>query len=179
MRDEKNRLRRAQRARRGDHEPTYWYRVGGEITRRVEAFLLRRPEITVGVYRALPDEPVIGSLTHRAAFPRVAGRELSFHHCAQDQLMPGAFGIEEPPEEAEVVKPEVLLVPGLAFGEDGSRLGRGQGFYDRYLATHDTLRIGVVDEDGLLSSVPREAHDARMDVIITQDRVLQRKDQCT
>ncbi|MBM65731.1 MAG: 5-formyltetrahydrofolate cyclo-ligase [Myxococcales bacterium] len=176
MREEKQRLRRAQRDRRNGHHREYWLRVGRAITGRVARFLLGRPRLMVGVYNALPDEPVIAPLPHATAFPRVEGREIHFHECHQDRLRPGAFGIEEPPIGAPIVHPDVILVPGLAFAEDGSRLGRGQGFYDRYLATHETLSIGVVDEAGLLASVPREAHDARMDVIVTQDRVLDRKD---
>ena len=121
MRNEKDRLRRAQRARRRARKPSYWHRVGDEITRHVKRFLVHRSDLTVGVYHALPDEPVIGPLPHKTAFPLVTGETLSFHQCTREQLSLGAYGISEPPPEAEAVVPEVLIVPGLAFGEDGSR----------------------------------------------------------
>lgn len=86
----------------------------------------------------------------------------------------GAHGIWEPAPGCPAVAPEaldVILVPGLAFGgEDGSRLGRGGGFYDRFLATPGlrARRIGVAGEWQVLDRVPSEAHDVRVQELVTE-----------
>ncbi|MAO83330.1 MAG: 5-formyltetrahydrofolate cyclo-ligase [Myxococcales bacterium] len=176
MREEKQRFRQEQRARRRHLSSDYWQQVGHGITDRLCVLLSDQRVNQVGLYWPLADEPVIGELPCSLAFPRVEGQCMRFLQCEASALRPGTFGIEEPPAECEEVIPEVLIVPGLAFAQDGSRLGRGKGFYDRYLTAQEPWKIGVIDEAGLVASLPVEAHDARMDVIITQERVLMRKD---
>ena len=65
--------------------------------------------------------------------------------------------------------PELILVPGLAFSHSGQRLGRGGGFYDRFLVGQGAkvFKLGVCFEFQLLESIPVEPHDAVMDVVIT------------
>ena len=61
-----------------------------------------------------------------------------------------------------------ILVPGLAFTREGVRLGRGVGFYDRYLAKHpEALRIGVAFEDQIAAVIPTESWDENLDVLLT------------
>lgn len=102
-----------------------------------------------------------------------------------DELMPGAFGIREPnPVMAarceDNFMPDAVLVPGLAFDQQGGRLGYGAGFYDRY---YDRLRRLVTSEEDMplwagccyetqvVSAVPMDSHDARMDAIVTEQHV--------
>jgi len=85
-------------------------------------------------------------------------------------------GIRQPPADAEVYERDSLdavVVPGVAFDAVGGRLGRGGGFYDRFLAgAPDSVRtIGVGFTHQFLSvrvdSVPREPHDQLMDAVVT------------
>jgi 5-formyltetrahydrofolate cyclo-ligase len=70
----------------------------------------------------------------------------------------------------------VVLVPGLAFGERGGRLGRGGGHYDRFLREarrHGSIAaIAMAFELQMVAEVPREAHDEPVDVIVTEARVI-------
>ena len=86
----------------------------------------------------------------------------------------GAYGIPEPPAEAPVVLPDLLVVPGLAFDVAGGRLGSGAGFYDRWLAVADPRpwTAGVCDDRFLLDAVPTEPHDVAMDEVLTERRHL-------
>ena len=61
----------------------------------------------------------------------------------RDLILTKSFGVPvlTPPSNNLVVRPRLILVPGLAFGENGSRLGRGKGFYDRYLEDFSGLKI--------------------------------------
>lgn len=95
-----------------------------------------------------------------------------------DELQPGAFGILELRRELRAerrTKPaeiNCVLVPGLAFDEQGNRLGRGKGFYDRFLAklSADVLLIAPTFDCQVYSSIPHDAHDKPVDLIITESR---------
>lgn len=84
------------------------------------------------------------------------------------------FGIREPdPEQwpaADIQTIDLALIPGLAFDRSGNRLGRGKGFYDRLLGSPGfrALKIGIVTERFLLPEIPVEAHDIRMDLVLTE-----------
>ena len=112
------------------------------------------------------------------AVPRVVGPDLVFYQIQdlKKNVAPGAFGILEPvsglcPVAVENL-PEhhsVALVPGLAFDKENFRLGRGKGFYDRFLASAgDSLyKIGIGYSFQLVEKVPREPHDKALDLVIT------------
>jgi len=92
-------------------------------------------------------------------------------------VIPGPHGLREPGEGCrafEVGALDAILVPGLAFDRGGVRLGRGGGFYDRFLATPGlrALRIGVCFELQVVDEVVRQEHDAVMDVVVTEARTI-------
>lgn len=64
---------------------------------------------------------------------------------------------------------DVVIVPVLGFDKSNNRLGLGGGYYDRFLATQpQALKIGLAYQDSLLQTVPREAHDIPLDMVITE-----------
>jgi hypothetical protein len=85
-------------------------------------------------------------------------------------LRRGPMNILEP-AEAETVEPSEVtawIVPGLAFTQDGKRLGYGGGWYDRLLAdANDTLKIGVAHEFQIVDDLPHEPHDILLDRVVT------------
>lgn len=89
-----------------------------------------------------------------------------------DELIPGAYGIPEPRRESPVLTPEAFdlaVIPAVAFDRTGCRLGRGGGYYDRYLGKLRGVRAGLCYEQFLLPAVPQEAHDIKMDYVITEE----------
>jgi 5,10-methenyltetrahydrofolate synthetase len=64
------------------------------------------------------------------------------------------------------------LVPALGYSRKFQRLGRGAGFYDRYLAENRILKIGVVFAEQLVEELPTEPHDIAVDAVITDQEVL-------
>lgn len=105
------------------------------------------------------------------ALPKMVGDSLvALRVRSADELVRGAFGVLEPPDGALEVASgaiDLILVPGLAFDIRGGRLGRGKGFYDRFLAGVRGLKVGVCFADQVVESVPREPHDIAMDVLAT------------
>lgn len=81
------------------------------------------------------------------------------------------FGFEQPAAEAPLIDPgkvDVVLVPGLAFGRDGRRLGRGAGYYDRFLAGIDATTIALTTTSRIRHDLPLEPHDVLVDWVATE-----------
>lgn len=95
---------------------------------------------------------------------------------AIDLIETRRHGIREPVAEAPEVPVEaldVVLVPGVVFDSAGNRLGRGAGFYDRFLATlpqsaHKVGVVGVCFEIQRVERVPTAPHDARVSMLVTE-----------
>ena len=93
------------------------------------------------------------------------------------QLVPGRFGIREPLPRMPVSPWDVnaFVIPGLAFDKTGGRLGYGAGYYDRILKTASkaSLRIGVCYDWQILETpLPQEPTDARLDWIVSENRLV-------
>jgi 5-formyltetrahydrofolate cyclo-ligase len=155
-------------------------------SRAIVAALARHPIFASGQHLALyspvptePDiEPLWESAPGRFCYPRVTPGGMEFveveklAHLTASAWHPHIREHSLP--EARVVPPAeigVILVPGLAFTKEGHRLGRGGGFYDRYLASlpSTTLKIGVCFAFQLVEALPTEPHDQRMDAVVTED----------
>lgn len=90
------------------------------------------------------------------------------------QLKQGYFGLMEPPKDAPVLEtPDLVIVPGLAFDREGFRLGRGGGYYDRWLAGFGGDTIGLCRNDRLLEHLPRDAWDVPVCAVVTEWQTLQ------
>lgn len=93
-----------------------------------------------------------------------------------DDLQTGRYDIRVPKPGCAMLEPaqlDVILLPGLAFDRAGNRLGRGAGFYDRFIsalhdAGHRPTLIGVCYHAQIVDSVPTEPHDHRVDRVITE-----------
>ena len=87
-------------------------------------------------------------------------------------LQRGAFGIFEPTGElfTDYNTIDVAIIPGMAFDAKGHRLGRGKGYYDRFLAklSPSTYKIGLCFSWQLVDHVPTDEHDIPMDEVIVQ-----------
>lgn len=89
-------------------------------------------------------------------------------------LVPGRFGIPEPPRGAQILLPQpgdLMLVPALAYDRAGRRLGRGGGYYDRFLARVDCCAVGLIRAAFLLDALPAEWNDVPVSAVITEDGI--------
>jgi 5-formyltetrahydrofolate cyclo-ligase len=85
-----------------------------------------------------------------------------------DNLKKGHYGIPTPQTATYHGKPDLVIVPGLAFDKDLVRMGRGKGYYDRFLRKLGKVsKVGVCYDFQIQDSVPWSWHDVRMDKVIT------------
>lgn len=89
---------------------------------------------------------------------------------------PGYMGIREPIDgmPIPVADIDLVVVPGLAFDMQGNRLGRGRGFYDRFLSHRDfrAVACGLALEEQLIDAVPHDETDVRVKMLVTDERVV-------
>ncbi len=132
----------------------FWGIPGREPdTARLIGELIRRGK-TVGLPRMLPD--------HRMAVRR---------YDPDRPLVSVSFGISEPGEDCPLIAREAInlvLVPAVCYDRRGYRLGFGGGYYDRWLAGFSGVTVGLCREAVLQEAVPTEAHDARVDLLLTE-----------
>ncbi len=88
------------------------------------------------------------------------------------KLTKNRYGILEPISDVKLSKTDItektiVIVPALAIGLDGNRLGYGGGYYDEFLDGLDCLKIGVAFKDFIVKDLIVEKHDQKLDLIIT------------
>ncbi len=114
--------------------------------------------------------------TALTAYPRVNNERLTFHVASRASLMPGYAGIEEPFAGLPAVTPDIVLVPLVAVDLPGTRLGQGQGHYDRTLAAlraaGPVTAIGLAWEVQIVSAIPADPWDQPLDWIATPERLV-------
>ena len=107
-------------------------------------------------------------------FPVSHRRGITVHpYAGNEQMHRGKFGIPEPTTPAYEGKIDLILVPGVAFDAKGRRLGRGGGYYDRFIKkqTHAVL-VGVGYDFQLVDEVPAACHDQRVHRIILPSKTI-------
>lgn len=151
--------------------------------------LLRLDELRgagpVLLYAALGDELAVDAATEgllergaTVCLPRVDGDAVDVVPVrGLDGLVPGWRGVREPPPSAPAIPPSALraaVIPGLAFDAQGNRLGYGGGHFDRLLAQLDpaAVVIGVAYDIQVVDTLPAEAHDRPVHVVLTECREL-------
>ena len=149
------------------------------ILRHLELHLAALPDSRLAAFAAMPGEvdlrPLVRASRHAWHFPRIDGDHLVFHRVSDpDDLEPDAYGIDAPRPDhprIDVEDFDVFLVPGLGFTRDGSRLGRGKGYYDRVLtrARPGAPLIGIAFREQLADHLPTDAHDIPVNHLLTAD----------
>jgi 5-formyltetrahydrofolate cyclo-ligase len=136
---------------------------------------------TILFFAPLPDEPDVWPLLEKLLPTKKICALPAFDPTSQaysarrvrnliTDLSIGNFGIREPSAACPEIAfgdLDLILVPGVAFDVKGHRLGRGKGFYDRLLAKVCGVKCGVAFDQQIVKVVAAEAHDIRMDFIVT------------
>ncbi|PVH14262.1 5-formyltetrahydrofolate cyclo-ligase [Candidozyma duobushaemuli] len=120
------------------------------------------------------------SLGKKVFLPRCNGMKMTFLQlesmAAVYNLQPrGKYGLLEPASGLDVLKSgdlDLILVPGVAFTQGGKRLGRGAGYYDKFLSQYSKIHgcvpylIGLAFEQQLVDDLPQDDHDWWLDEVL-------------
>ena len=90
-----------------------------------------------------------------------------------DELAPGHFGVLEPTSSDYYEgKIDLVVTPSIVFDNNGYRLGYGKGYYDKYFSSREyDISVGLSYHKLLQDNVPKEDHDIKVDVIITEEKI--------
>ncbi len=112
--------------------------------------------------------------------PRVNGEEMEFYqiHSVED-LISGYKNIPEPSQNCQQIFPKemdlkaVMIMPGCVFAKDGSRIGYGKGYYDRYLQKHAIKhRIALCFALQLVEWIPTDEYDQKASILVMEDEII-------
>ncbi|MHC4443491.1 MAG: 5-formyltetrahydrofolate cyclo-ligase [Planctomycetota bacterium] len=141
---------------------------------------------TIMVFLSLPTEVDTTPLVHHAwrnrkqvLAPKVnweQRRMLPIEiHSLSDNLSESSLGIREPANGVPmpIVNIGMVIVPGIGFDQHGNRIGRGRGFYDRFLAHEgwQGVSCGLAMEEQVVEEVPMSEHDMGIDMLVTDAAV--------
>lgn len=160
------------------------------LNQRLQKLMTHVPAIkAICVFISLQDEPDIKpfilTCSHRLLLPRQEGPILRF--CNWDgahssTVKHSTLGVQQASAQLPTLSDDQLnqlgqgllvLVPGRGFDSQLHRLGRGKGYYDQSLArVPQALRLGLCFDCQLVSTLPHELHDQRMDAVLTTTRFL-------
>ncbi|NDW19773.1 5-formyltetrahydrofolate cyclo-ligase [Dysgonomonas sp. 216] len=133
------------------------------------------------IYNSLSDEVSTLDFINRWAkekqffLPVVTGNDLQFvKYEADKKFVVSDYGIKEPEGKAfvEYDKIDMIIVPGVAFDRKLNRMGRGKGYYDRFLPKLKALKVGVCFDFQLLNSIPFDKNDVKMDMIVSENDLI-------
>lgn len=187
--EEKRALRREMRARAAALPPSYFARAGLAIAGRVAALSEYAGAGTVfafvGTGRESDTRPLLERVLRdgkRLVLPLCTGPgEMQCRAVAAlAALRPGAYGIPEPPPNGPLVPPgeiDLAVVPCLCCDRSGGRLGKGGGYYDRFLAVYRGPALAVCPARLLAQAVPMEPLDRPVGLVVTELEVI-RPDIC-
>ena len=182
--EHKAELRRRIRAELSALTPEVRTRASAELCERLRTQPIWRAAQSILCFVPTRDEPdiwplIAGALAEgrRVILPRYSPTTDTYvaaiiRETPRD-LQPGRFGILEPTLDCPIYNLKQLdlaLVPGLGFALNGVRLGRGQGYYDRLLAGVPGCKCGVAFDCQVTVEIPAEAHDVRVDCLLTPSR---------
>lgn len=165
----------------GDERRLYEF----DLKKNLEAFLFEhcpQPAIWAS-YMPMATEanPHVENSQITWVYPKTFGEDMKFYAPAQGVAFEsGALGVTEPDPQTstQVEKNQIqgMLIPGLAFGLKGQRLGRGKAYYDKYLTGFQGLKVGLAFQVQVTEEIPMTAHDVTMDYIITNEQIVKCED---
>ena len=133
------------------------------------------------IYWSMPDELpthdfiIRWSKKKTMLLPVVKGEDMLIKpFSTKEELKQGSLGIWEPDTQKEYLNSiDLVIVPGVAFDRNKSRLGRGKGYYDRYFINKRIVKIGVCFDFQLLESIPIDSFDIKMDKVVTNSILIE------
>jgi len=180
--DDKHAVRQYVAELKNRYDAATLQKLSSAIITRLEQSPLFITADTVACYCALPTEVQTEALiakwnkTKTLLLPATDEGKLRWYAYHSDiKMTKSQLRITEPvPEGEEIPSCEIdlVIVPGIAFDRRLNRLGRGKGYYDRFLASFDKPVVGLCFGFQLFDTIPADIHDIKMTQIITENEVI-------
>lgn len=183
--NERNQLRRRYQARRNALTASDVSRLSLKISERILAWELYQRAEWLFFYYPLGKEvsllPVMKEALQKGrhiALPKTTGERMEFYEVTDlGDLREGHFHVMEPLSEGRKPvcrEPELCFVPGTAFAQTGARYGYGRGYYDRYFAKKDTVKLaGCAYACQIAEKLPIDIWDVKMDYLLSENGIIQ------
>ena len=170
-------IRREVRARIKQMSPEQMQSAAERIFSLIEQLDTFSQSECIALFAAMKDEVPTDialarwrQLGKRIVVPRVEGEIMRFYDYDPARMTTGAFGIEEPIGDVECSPADIdlIIVPARAFTTSGIRLGRGGGFYDKYMSlpSFRAAKVGIAFECQIFNTLPHDSHDILVDKVI-------------
>lgn len=166
------------------YQPTTLTEWSDRALERIEQLEAFQSADSFAIYHAMPDEVQTAAFIRKWArrktiyLPVICGDWLELHtYDADEALKPGVFGILEPVpvKRDEKPRPDLIVIPGVAFDRRLNRMGRGKGYYDKLLVESElqqAVRVGLCFDFQLVAEVPACPNDVRMEWIVTDRQLI-------
>lgn len=187
IREEKQQLRQEIKERQKFLSEAYYEMADTRILDTVSALPEFQEAETIFCYVGMNGEintrPLLERILRsgkRLGVPKCQGKGIMHVYEVKDleQLQKGHYGILEPGEDCPMIGPEdvdLAVIPCLSCDEQGGRLGKGGGYYDRFLEGSEFPRVALCWQQMMKGEIPMEVHDQWMDIVITENDVIRRK----
>ncbi|MCC8174254.1 MAG: 5-formyltetrahydrofolate cyclo-ligase [Odoribacter sp.] len=173
---EKKMLRQQVKERKNAYTSSELMEMSKDIFKKLEKEELFKQANVIAIYWSLPDEvytqEFIEKWSNKKVFllPCIEGEDIVFRKYESKQNLKAGEGLKIPePCGSMIYKPEdieLMIVPGMAFDKRGGRLGRGKGYYDRFMKSCFASKVGVCFPFQLVDFVPMEIHDLKVDKVL-------------
>ncbi len=190
LRSEKESLRASIKERLKRMSPEDRARESRSLSKRLLAALPETPGTICVFYPMTGSEadirdifPELLQRGWKLFFPRFEGSSFAFRRAETlENLVPGRYGLMEPTKDNDALAladVDLVLLPGLAFDNNGGRIGRGNGGYDRWLrelrAKNPHAHVwGIALDCQMVGQVPSEPHDQPVDAVCTPRGFIQK-----
>lgn len=181
IQEDKNRLRKKISSIKNEYNKEELERRSQEVLDVLELTGVFQSAKTIFIYNSMEDEVKTSDFIRKWEkekdfyTPVVKGDEIIFRQCnINTQLKESSFGIQEPIGEnfSDYSKVDLIIVPGLAFDRKKNRMGRGKGYYDRFLPKLTAPKMGICFEFQLFDTIPSDKNDIKMDYIVSENEFI-------
>jgi len=185
-REQKTALRATVLEKRASMDEEQWKRKSGAIIKRLKNESVFKNAESVHTYISMNERREVCTdhllkylfqVNKEVLVPITNFEDHSLIHASVSdttQFEANKWGVREPIEyqPGELSSVDPVRVPIAAADMEGNRLGYGKGFYDRFLSRISAKKVGLVFDDFLFQEIPAEPFDEKMDLIITEERVI-------
>ena len=90
-----------------------------------------------------------------------------------NNLNKGQYGILEPSHKNNSSIPDQIILPAIAIDKNGNRIGRGKGFFDKYLNKNQDIKtICLIHDLQIIKKITPEKHDKKIDIVISEKQII-------